>query len=168
MARRKFNPSLFKYTGKRPENGPEGYIYRGDKPFTYKRVDTGAKVTIAPGQHVSSRQYQNLRYQGSGWKSKAQYETLQRYAYSKDASKKLKRAGFPHEASAWRIWSIEYALEHGQSIQSVRKPDSQFSQLYAGALDSGFDTEPNSPFAKLLAAIGWRDPDAQWQVGDTP
>lgn len=166
VARRKFNPSSFQYH-RRKGDTPEGYTYQGDKPFTYKRVDTGQRVTIDPGQHVSSRQYQNLRYQASGWKSKSQYESLSDVAYGNDPSRKLKRRGFPHEAGAWRQWSIEYAVEHDIPVTKVRQPDSTFSQLFAQALADDFGTDPDGPFADLLVGIGWRDEGDSWDVGET-
>jgi hypothetical protein len=165
VARRKFSPSLFKYH-RRAGDTPEGYTYQGDKPFTFKRAD-GKSQTVQPGAEVSSRQYQNLRYQAAGWKSKSQYESLSDVAYGRDASRKLKRRGFPHEAGAWRQWSIEYALEHDQSITKVRQPDSKFSQLFAAALADDFGPDSEGAFADLLVGIGWRDEGDTWDVGET-
>lgn len=185
--RRKYDPSLFKYRkgtgGKvvRPElrgrgrygegRQTEGYYYEGNIPFRFK-TPSGETRTIAPGERLSSRQYQNLRYQGSGWKSKAQYERILHNSATVAGRKRLtytSKGRRVHEIGAFRKWGEIYADTHNTFLRNALLPTSIYSLAYTAALQDNFsDLTPDGPFAQLLTLVGLRDDEAEWNVGETP
>jgi hypothetical protein len=167
---KRFNPADFKYTGSKKRTGraePEGYVYHGSTPFSFTRAD-GKEVTIEPDERLSNRQYQNLRYQASGWKSKSQYETIRHYMHRRHPSDDLMKKGYPHEAGAYKRFGIEYAAQNHVPLNSVYNPTSDYSQMFADALANDFGPDTDGPFSKLLTAIGYRNQSDTWQVGETP
>lgn len=89
--------------------------------------------------------------------------------YDKHPALALVRKGYAHEAGAYRFWATEYARHHNMPLSRVLQIDSDFSQLYAVALNDGFtDLSSDGPLATLLASVGLRPDDAEWQVGETP
>lgn len=159
---RRFDRGQWKHV-RGSDGNPAGVVYQGSKPYTYKTVK-GESRTVKPGARVSRRQYENLRYQGSGWQSKAEYERVARGGKQKMHD----RGRHVHEADAYRVWGKIYAEEHGLS-RIPAGPDNPYAQAYADALRDKFrDTGPDSPFAKLLVLVGLRDESWQWDVGDTP
>lgn len=89
--------------------------------------------------------------------------------YDKHPARSLVRKGYAHEAGAYRFWATEYARHHNMPINRVLQVDSDFSQLYAQALNDNFsDVTANGPLAKLLSSVGLRQDDWEWSVGETP
>lgn len=185
--RRKFDPALFQYVkGKGGEvvrkdlrgkgrygegRTVEGYYYEGNVPFRYK-TPTGESRTVQPGERLSSRQYQNLRYEATGWKSKSHYERISHDSATVAGRKRLSytdRGRRVHEIGAFRKWGEIYADTHGTSLRSALAPDSAYSIAYTRALQDNFsDLTPDGPFAELLTLVGLREDEAEWNVGETP
>lgn len=144
--------------------GPAGVVYAGDKAFRYKDIKSGKWQTVTPGERVSRRQYENVRFQANGWESKAEYE---RIARAKRPLRMYDQGRHVHEADAYRTWARIYSEEHATPVP--KGPDNEYSRAFAAALHDKFrDTSPDSPFAKLLVIVGIRDESWQWDVGDTP
>ena len=133
--------------------------YVGAKPIRFS--DKGEKRTVKPGEYVSRRQYENLRFATFGWKNKSEYERV--------ANNPGTLPRFPHEAKAFDMWARIYSEEMGGSKADARKPGSEYSQLFAAAYHDQFrDLSPDGPFAKLLVGIGLRSEKDHWNIGDTP
>jgi len=77
-------------------------------------------------------------------------------------------------AEARRMWGRYQAfLRAGtentdMTRRQMRLMTSEFNRLFRGAVQSHWDTYPNRPFAKLLAHVGMRPEEAEWEVGHTP
>lgn len=152
MAR--FNAKEWRHVRGSGPDKPGGVIYEGSKPIRLHGE------TVEPGQRVSRRQYENLRYTQSGWQNKSQYEAV---------AKQRPPKGYPHEAKAYKRWMQDYAEETGKPLSALRGPDNPYSEAFAAAFNDKFrDNSPDSPFAQLLVLIGLREPDAPYNVGDTP
>lgn len=185
--RRKFDPSLFRYRkgsggeivrpdlrgrGKYGEGrNIEGYYYQGKSPFKYKDA-SGKSHTIQPGERLSSRQYQNLRYQATGWESKSQYERISHDSATRAGRRRLTynyKGRRVHEIGAYRKWAEIYSETHGTSLRDTLNPTSIYSIAFTSALEDNFsDLTPDGPFAQLLTLVGLRDDSAEWNVGETP
>lgn len=152
--RRKFSPSLFRHV----RDTPAGVTYLGKVPFK-----TATGVVIEPGEKISRRQYENLRYQAGGWTSKAEYERVSHgHLRKKDGDRHV------HEADAYRAWAKIYGDEHGEPMRAAMGPDSEFSRAFVAAYRDDFrDTSAGGPFARLLVETGLRDDADSWDVGDT-
>lgn len=149
----KFNQKEWRHV-RGTSDKPGGVIYQGAKPFTLN----GKKVT--PGQEVSRRQYENLRYTQSGWQNKSQYEAIQ---------KERPPRGKAREAGLFQLWRRIYSEENDIPIGDIKGPDNPYAQAFASAYKNNFkDTGPNSPFAELLTVVGLRDKGQPWDVGDSP
>lgn len=184
--RRRFDPSLFRYSrgvggqvvnprlrgvGRySEERQTEGYVYEGTTPFRFKTAG-GETRTIQPGERLSSRQYQNLRYRASGFESKSQYERISSQSVTRSGRKRLtyKRGKRDvHEIGAFRVWGKLYAQRHNVSLGSALDPESDYARAFAAALADDFsDLTPDGPFAHLLTLVGLRDDQADWNVGET-
>lgn len=135
-----------------------GVVYKGEHPFAYKSTK-GETVTVNPGERVSRRQYENLRYQAAGWTSKAQYERIAK------APGRVKKG--PHQLNAYKRWGKIYAEENNTTFP--KGPFNPYAEAFARAMNTGFsDTGPDSDFAQLLVAVGLRTDHDTWDVGDTP
>lgn len=145
---------------------PEGYWYHGKSPFEYTD-QRGRKVLVQPGGRVSNRQYQNLRYQAAGWKSKSQYESVRYISSLEKPGKGAKRRGLPHQVAGFNYFAQQAADEHGLSLSKVKRIDSEFSSKFAAALNAGFPSDPDGPFADLLVYVGLRTDRDDWQIEET-
>lgn len=155
----RFNPSQFRHV----RDTPAGVTYLGSKPFRY-RNQSGHLAEVQPGERLSRRQYENLRYQSGGWKNKAEYEkVIHGRLHITDRGRKV------HEADAYQIWASIYAEEHGVSKREAMGANSPFSRAFAAAYRDKFrDSGPDSPFAQLLVVTGLRSEQDTWDVGDSP
>lgn len=171
--KRKFDPGDWRYRKRhlppraRTRTVPEGYWYQGTTPFEYTTIK-GSKVTVQPGERLSNRQYQNLRYQSVGWQSKSQYERVRYLASLERPGKGARKYKMPHEAGLYDYFSDIASDEHAISVKLLRRIDSEYSSLFAAALNDGFkDKSPDGPFAQLLVYVGLRTNRDDWQVGET-
>lgn len=155
----KFDRSQFRHV----RDTPAGVTYQGKRPFRYEN-QKGQVVTVKPGERLSRRQYENLRYQSGGWKNKAEYErVIHGHLHMKDGGRKV------HEADAFQNWARIASEERNVSKRELTGPDSEFSRLFLDAYRDKFrDSSPDGPFAKFLTYIGLRDESWTWDVGDTP
>jgi hypothetical protein len=155
----KFDPSQFKHV----RDTPAGVTYLGDKPFRFTNAK-GNRVEVNPGERLSRRQYENLRYQAGGWSNKAEYEkVIHGHLHLKDRGRNV------HEADAYRVWASIYAEEHNVSVRQAMGANSPFARAFAAAYKDKFrDTGPDSPFAQLLVLTGLRDEQDTWDVGESP
>lgn len=101
------------------------------------------------GTTISRRQYENLRFRKAGWRNWSDY---QRTAKTRD----------------YRRWVEAAAKEHNVSARKFKNPDSHFNQLYLDARNADWDHTADGSFADLLTYLGLRQPDASYDVGDTP
>jgi hypothetical protein len=145
-----FRSSDFKH--RRKQGGKVEYV--GTKPLKLNGT------TYQPGQLLQRRQYENLRYSAAGWTSKSEYERVS-HGHMKNV---------PHEANAYRRFSLMYADEHGdENLRKVVGPNAAFSRAFVAAYRDNFeDMTSDGPFAKLLTVMGVRDAEATYNVGDTP
>jgi hypothetical protein len=156
--RRKFSPSLFRHV----RSPKAGVTYLGSSPFKYRDV-AGKEQVIQPGAYVQRRQYENLRYQSGGWRSKAEYEKI-----THGHLKRKVDGRHVHEADAYRAWARIYGEEHDVPMRGVMGPDTEFSRAFIAAYRDNFsDTSSTSPFAHLLVITGLRDETDTWDVGET-
>lgn len=171
--KRKFAPSDWTYRKRhlparaRTKTVPEGYWYHGKSPFQYTD-QRGNKVTVEPGERISNRQYQNLRYQAAGWKSKSQYERIRYVSSLERPSKGATRYRLPHEAGLFDYFAGVASDEHAVSVRALARIDSEYASLFAAALNDGFkDKSPDGPFSQLLVYVGLRTERDDWNVGET-
>lgn len=118
------------------------------KSERYKPPDSYDGPT-GPNGTVSRRQYENYRMRQYGWRSWAEYQ---------------------HDANTddYRRWKGEYAAnQKGQPEGSYRGPHSEFAEYYLRAKRSGWSKDANGPLADLLILTGHREPEWEWDVGDT-
>jgi hypothetical protein len=113
------------------------------------------------GKVISRRQYENLRARSLGWDSWSEY---QREAKKPD----------------WIRWVGIEARREG--LSATKKGNfyypqfgmaSRFAQNYiplkrARDRDSSILYDPEGPLADWLVYLGLRQPDADWDVGETP
>jgi hypothetical protein len=122
----------------------------------YQRLPGSARRYRTPsGDVISRRQYDNLRAQQAGWKNQAE---MRRFRQSTD----------------WHAWRFK-----------IRANDKTQDTGYSGDLminayrvqqmrDAGYDdtspelSDPDGPLAAILVAVGYRDENWDWAVGDTP
>lgn len=107
------------------------------------------------GREVSRRQYENVRAQQAGWKNWSQYQRTRR----KDDNY-LKWWGRAKGAGT-------------VPMNQKASPVSEFSKKYLAVQKAraGNDPDlydPDGPLADLLIYTGDREPDWEWDVGDTP
>lgn len=151
----KFDPSRWRHV-RGTKDTPAGVVYEGQRPLRLP----DKRGTVQPGQRISRRQYENMRYLQSGWANKAQYEAIQRGKPPR---------GAPREAKAFQAWRKIYADENKIDLSQVKGPDNKYAEAFARAYYDDFkNTSPEGPFAHLLEIVGLREPDTFWNVGDTP
>lgn len=102
---------------------------------------------------VSRRTYENERVQKAGWRNWSDY---QRARKSDDYNRLVNRA----------------IVEQGLTRRDIG-PESEFSQLYLEMeaekeISGERDLSPEGPLARMLVYVGLRDPEWEWDVGDTP
>ena len=103
---------------------------------------------------VSRRTYENERVQKVGWRNWSDY---QRARKSDDYNRLVNRA----------------IVERGETRRDIG-PESEFSQLYLEmeadqeVRQGDRDLSPEGPLAQMLIYVGLRDPEATYDVGDTP
>ena len=119
---------------------------RGLRGWT--RVKGSSRYRNPQGRIVSRRQYDNARAKKAGYSSYSAFQREKR--------------------------SSEYQRYMGAAIASgARKRDFQlgaggFTDKYAAARRSRWSTDPDGEFADFLVHIGLREPDWEYDVGDTP
>lgn len=97
---------------------------------------------------ISRRQYENYRLKMEGWKTWSEYQ--------RDA-----------DTDDYRRWKGEFAAKHvGTELTSVG-PHSEFAAYWLEAKRSGWSKDADGPFADLLVLTGHREPEWEWDVGDT-
>lgn len=101
------------------------------------------------GETISRRQYENLKFRSSGWDSWSEYQ--------REARK-----------PQYRRFAKAAAQNQKRSLRGLQEPDSQFNKLYLKSKKAGFPKKVGGPFDKFLKAIGLRDPDADYPIGDSP
>lgn len=120
------------------------------------------RVRAPDGSEISRRQYENVKARAAGFTSWSQWQSLRK-------DRQYKR------------WLQVAERQHGKG---QREPNSTFNTLYMRAHNehralsssriiskmSWEETmgEPDSPFDDLLVYLGLRDPENDWNIGDTP
>ncbi len=107
----------------------------------FKRTGRSGRYIGPDGKEYSRRQRDNAILQSRGWRN----------SYERD------REARHEEYKRWREGADEAGLDR-----------ETFEGLYTEALNDDFDPRPRGPFAELLEAIGWREEDADYAVGNTP
>lgn len=137
----------------------------------YKRLPGSARRYQTPtGETISRRQYENRVFSSAGWESWSEY---QRTARSDEFRRFAKSYAREQKGKPWfrqRGGKESYASyqARGKVPRGMLEPDSEFSQAYLAAKQSGFSTEVGGPFDRFLKMTGLRDPDATYDVGDSP
>lgn len=152
-----FDPSDFRHVRKGSPTGRGGKYQAAGVVYHGKESRTFGSLRVKPGEKISRRQFENLRYQAGGWKSKSEYE---RAIHSKLPGK--------HESRAFIRWMEIYAEEHDVPERKVAGPDSEYSRAFVQAYRDGFPSDPNGSLSHLLTVIGLRDEQDVWDVGDSP
>lgn len=111
------------------------------------------------GKTISRRQYENIRARSVGWRNWSEY---QREAATDD----------------WIRWRGIVARRNDLSYQNpkVSGMGSEFSEHYlklkrarnGGHPDLSILYDPDGPLAEWLVYLGLRQPDADWDVGESP
>jgi hypothetical protein len=154
----KFNPGEWRHV-RGSDSGPGGVIYEGTKLLKLPRVKGEQAKQVCPGQRISRRQYENMRYLQAGWANKSQFEAVQ--------NGRVK--GLPHEVDAYQKWRKIYSEEKKVPLSQVRGPDNPYAEAFAAAYSDEFkDTSPSGPLSHLLEVVGLRVPGDFWDVGDSP
>lgn len=128
---------------------PEGWrrISRGEPG--YSRT---ARTYYDPRGRIRSRRAaDNERLRESGWRNKRDFDL-----------RREKRAN-----RGYRRWA-EKAIENDVPESEIRKADSEFNRLFLDTKADNFDPTPGGAFDIFLQYIGLRQPEWQWDVGDTP
>lgn len=116
----------------------------------YTRLGGSSRRYRTPsGQTISRRQYENIRYGKAGFSSWSQY---QRVTQDED----------------YYRWLGMAAQVNDLGIDDLREPDSEFNRLLAKAADDDFSHKAHGAFHDFLVYAGWRNPDWDFDVGDTP
>jgi hypothetical protein len=125
----------------------------------YTRVPGSARQYRTPSGAIISRyEYDNRRLRAAGSPFKNRYEA-EKFRASKD----------------WRTWS--YKVRASGKRASIFDADLAGAVKRVGEVRAGMPqgepdpdelTAPDGPLAILLVAIGARDPDWNWPVGETP
>ena len=110
----------------------------------YTKLPGSARRYRTPsGEIISRRQYENIKFEKQGWRSWGEY---QREAKSEE----------------YRRFARQYRKHTG------KRPDTEFKEQYRKAKRSKFSPKVGSSFDRFLKFIGYRKPEADYQVGDTP
>lgn len=128
---------------------PEGWrrIRRGEPGYSATR-----RTYYDPRGRVRSRRAaDNERLRSSGWANKRDFDT--------------RKTARKHRGYA--RWA-ESAIDNDIPESEINKADSEFNRLYLDARAENFDTSPQGAFAFFLTFVGLREPDWEWDVGDTP
>lgn len=119
----------------------------------FQRVPGRAERYTTPGGGtISRRQYENQLARSAGWSSWSEY---QRVARTQDYRRNL------------RIMSEERDITPRQAAGAT----SEFSHAYAEFRQAGAykgSKAPTGAWAQLQVTQGLRQPDANWDIGDTP
>jgi hypothetical protein len=137
----------------------------------YKRLPGTARRYETPsGESISRRQYENRVFSKSGWASWSEFQRVSQ----EDEYKRFARAyANDQKGKPWyRQRAGKEKFSHYQYRSRIPRgmlePDSEFNQAYLKARRSGFRATVGGPFDKFLKMIGLRDPDATYDVGDSP
>lgn len=117
--------------------------------YRYLGKQRGERYLDPEGREISKRQYRNIQLKEEGWRSLAEKERVSRSPRFKEFRKRAADASDIPESE----------------LSSHR---SDFAQTYAAYMRNPNDRSPDSPLARLLVAMGLRDSDADYDVGDTP
>ena len=116
----------------------------------WKRLSgTAERYKNPKGETVSRRQYDNARARQAGYSS---YSAFQREKKSSSFKRYLGAAA----SSRDDFNRSEITLGRGGFIDK-----------YNEARREGWETDPDSDFADFLAYTGLREPDWEWDIGDT-
>lgn len=111
-----------------------------------------------------------MRFRAAGWRSWGDYQRTardpeyQRFARTYSAQQRgggdwyRKRGGI----SKFSKYSAK------QPTRGTLEPNSEFNEAYLAAKREGFATRKGGAFDHFLKLLGLRDPEADYQVGDTP
>lgn len=122
----------------------------------FKRLPGKANRYVDPsGKEISRRQYENIRFRKSGWKSWSEYQRTARATNPRTGRKDYRR------------WAEAYADEKGISVRNAMT-DPDFMEAYNAAKDTSWKHDPDGEFADFLKLVGLRPDDADYNVGDTP
>lgn len=136
---------------------PKGYRTLTRAELRQRGLSPKSEQVIGPqGQILPRRQAENVRAKLSGWKSWSEFQS--------ESSKRNPATG----RVDFLRWAHAAADENDLSFTDVNKPDSEFSQLYVEAKRSDWSHKVGGPMDQMLRYIGYRKPDWNFDVGDTP
>lgn len=103
------------------------------------------------GDVVSRRQYDNARFEGTPFQTRAQFERR-------------------HNDATYTHFIRELADQEGKTRKQVDRVEHRDAQLVfrAARAKRAGNMRPSGPLAKLLTRLGMRDPNATYNVGETP
>lgn len=155
----------------------------------YSRVPGSARRYLTPsGVEISRREYDNrvlareARAGRSPFKTRAEKE---RAAINTQGFRSTYQAQQFRKSQDWKVWqgriaektgkrltarSPEFAAAHQVADARAGLPDHKRPDGSTYTLDHDDDrlVDSDGPLADLLVALGYRDPDWEWAVGDTP
>lgn len=103
------------------------------------------------GQVVNRKTYERLAGRLGNWRTRDQYDYWRQ------------KEGWV----SYRRLEGESAANMNLTRKDVTGAQSEFSQLYAAAVNSNWDTDPDGPYSDLLVYAGLRDTEDDWDVGST-
>lgn len=120
------------------------------------------------GEVISRRQYDNIRARQAGFESRSE---LERFRSSKEGRMWRFKAR-SHDRSArgdWQLLADARSVERARSQLPKRKEVDRHGRPVWVTRDDDDPllTDPDGPLARLLTALGFRDADAHWNVGET-
>jgi hypothetical protein len=133
--------------------GKTSKLTKADKPEQYKKI---------PGD--PARRYQKIG--GRKVISRRQHDALLARA---GAQKRAAPAQFSAEKTS-QFWKFVRSWKSGtQAKENLREVSrsKEFQSQYRAFLKSK-DNSPTGPRARFLVSLGWRDPKAQYNVGESP
>jgi hypothetical protein len=120
--------------------------------YTYLGKGRGERYLTPSGQEISRYRFNEIFREKSGFISRREQERLVR---DKD--------------SVYNQWLNDVAENQGVSRAKIARYNSEFNQVYAEASADKFrDKTPDGPLARLLVLAGYRSPEDDHDVGETP
>lgn len=140
----------------------------------YKRLPGKDRRYRTPsGKTISRREYDNRRLKKLGWKNRYEMEQFRQSGKYNKWYKRLVESGKkPSELTGFSTWAVTIRDTDPdraeKEVQDIRK---EYPKSRAGRKRADVDPRlrnPDGPLAELLVALGLRDSEDEWAVGDTP
>lgn len=119
--------------------------------YTYLGKSSGERYRDLTGKEISRYEFNNRAREARGFISRKDQERLSK-----------------NPDSTYRAWLDDVSTSTNLPHKKIARYDSEFNQLYAEFQRSPKDKTPDGPLSRILVLAGYRRPEADYNVGDTP